>query len=89
MKRLIFCTCCYNLHTFKYLVSWEGKQTQALFLNKFLFDLQDTMESLMLVMWHPMYFIDFNLTEVPAFDLEDVLDELLLGVEIVSIVVAS
>ena len=88
MKRLIFCTC-YNLHTFKYLVSRAVKQTQVLFLNKFLFDLQDAIESLMLVMWHPMDFIDFNLTEVPAFDLEDVLDELLLGVEIVSIVMAS
>ena len=43
---------------------------------------------MMLVMRHPMDFIDFNLTEVPAFDLEDVLDELLLGVEIVSIVMA-
>ena len=33
-----------------------------------------------------MDFIDFNLTEVPAFDLEDVLNERLLGVEVVSIV---
>ena len=85
MKRLIFCTC-YSLHAFKYLVSWVVEQTQELFLNKFLFDLQDTIESLMLVMWHPMDFIDFNLTEVPAFDLEDVLNERLLGVEVVSIV---
>ena len=40
-------------------------------------------------MWHPMDFIYFNLSKVPAFDLKDVLDELFLGVEIVSIVMAS
>ena len=44
---------------------------------------------MMLVMWHPMDLIDFNLTEVSSFDLEDVLDELFLGVEIVPIVMAS
>ena len=44
---------------------------------------------MMLVMRYPMDFIDFDLTEVPAFDLEDILDELFFGVEIVSIVMAS
>ena len=44
---------------------------------------------MMLVMGHPMDFIDFNLSEVSAFDLQDVLDERFLGVEVVSIVMAS
>ena len=44
---------------------------------------------MMLVVWHPVDLIDFDLSEGSAFHLEDVLQELFLSVHVVPIVLAA